>query len=487
MLACLTGEFYDGNMVSGGWAKRVLLLAGVLVLFGSVPVASGQPPGRSRGEARTAAHPPGQVGEGYRLYDQKRFLEAFEILDAAVRDDPQNRALAVKAYTAGLAHLLELYKAKQYQEVLNLVDHVTVLQPNDYQSYFAKGRAQQGLKLHEDAMESFREAKARTQKPFVRRALANSHVLLGNYPEAIESFEEIVSTGKATPRDLGRLGRSYYESGDLEGAIAAMNKALAITPGDTNLIAALNKYSQEYGVQSDYSSDTNVHFTVLFENTPAQRELKEMILRLLENAYDAVTRDLSTYPDSLVQVVIYPSKSVYREASDAPIWSAAVYNGKIRIPARETKISEDQLQRILQHEFTHLLVDQIGGRRVPTWVNEGLAQIEEGREVAWAKPLLRRVLGNRNLRPLFRDLKDLEGSFTSLPKDQARIVYAESYFAMKFMIDMIGMWGVTSMLEDLKEGTPPEDALRRATGYYYERFQDKWVEKLMAEFHLGNR
>ncbi|MBI3891445.1 MAG: tetratricopeptide repeat protein [Candidatus Wallbacteria bacterium] len=417
---------------------------------------------------------------------RQKFHEAFELLEPAAQARPEDKRLAHQAYLAGLSRLLELYKLKRFDEIVSLGDRVTTLEPDDYQSYFARGRALEELKRPSEAIEMFRRSKEQGSREFVTRALANAYLLMGDFPAAVSQFEEIVTAGKAKERDYENLGVASYKAGDTEKAIQYLGKALELTPGDAALTALLARYTKEHGVQSGYSSASNAHFDVLLENTPAQRDLKEKLLVLLEQAYLEVTNDFGYRPEDTVQVVIYPSGGAYREASDAPTWSAAVYDGKIRIPTGETHVPDEALQRILQHEFTHLIVERLGGHSVPAWMNEGIAQVEEKREVPWAKPLLRRVLGNKNLRGAFAPLSTLEGSFIGLAGDQARLSYAEAFYATKFLLDMSGMWAFTQLLSDLKEGTEPGDALKRATGYDYPDYQKKWVAELMEDFHLGN-
>ncbi|MBI2945568.1 MAG: tetratricopeptide repeat protein [Candidatus Wallbacteria bacterium] len=478
---------------TGGRSLRAvaLFLLGALALAAPRSLLSAPPATRRPGQLPTSAisatpAPGGRTAEGLALLKQRKYREAFDILEPLSQARPHDKRLAKSAYLAGLSHLLELYKQKRYEEILSLGDHVTALDPDDYQSYFARGRALEELKRPAEAVDMFRRSRERGDRDFVSRALANAYLLMGDFPNAVQSFEEIVSAGKGKRRDLENLGVASYKSGDTEKAIHYLGKALELAPGDPAITALLARYTKEHGVQSNYSSASNAHFEVLFENTPAQRDLKEKLMVLLEAAYAEVTGDFGFRPEETVQVVIYPSGGAYREASDAPTWSAAVYDGKIRIPTGETRVPDEALQRILQHEFTHLVVEKLGGRRVPAWMNEGIAQVEEKREVPWAKPLLRRVLGNKNLRSSFAPLSSLEGSFIGLAGEQAKLCYAQAYYATKFILEMGGMWSFTQMLGDIKDGTEPADALKRATGYDYADFQKKWVSELMEDFHLAH-
>lgn len=451
----------------------------------SSPAPSSAAPAQASGGATSLD--PAVMQQAVKFMTARRYREAFELLEPAASAHPEDKSLAHRAYIAGVGSLVDLFKAKKYAEVVSLGDHVSVLEPDDYQSYFTRARALEELKRTPEAVEQFRKARERSPKEFVARALANACFLQGDYPASAQVFEELVTTGAAKGKDFENLGAALYKAGDVEKALLYLNKALEISPGDTALASTIERLSREHKVQANYATSSNAHFDVLFENTPAQREIKENLLRLLEQAYDVVTADLQFQPEETVQVVIYPSGGDYREASEAPTWSAAVYDGKIRIPTGEVHRSDEALQRILQHEFTHLLVEKMGGRKVPAWLNEGIAQAEEKREAPGARALLRQVLGNKNLRGNFVPLENLHGTFIGMAGDQARLAYAEAYFAVQHMLEVGGMWSITSMLGEFKEGAEPEDALKTTTGYDYAQFQKKWLDGLMADFHLGNR
>src|SRR5262245_66629907 len=98
-------------------------------------------------------------------------------------------------------------------------------------------------------------------------------------------------------------------------------------------------------------------------------------------------------------------------------WSAAAYDGRIRVPIAGTFQPREELDRILSHEFVHALVTRLGGRAVPAWLNEGLATVLEpsGSEDAEA-PLAR-----TRARP---DLSKLDQPFVDLSRGDAETAYA---------------------------------------------------------------
>ena len=106
----------------------------------------------------------------------------------------------------------------------------------------------------------------------------------------------------------------------------------------------------------------------------------------------------------------------------------------------------------------HALVAQLGGRRVPHWVNEGLATaLEPG-----GLDRSRNVLSRAASRP---SLKDLHGGFRGFAADSVSIAYATSAVAVDRMMDLRGgASGVVILLQDLGRGVPFETAFHRRMG-----------------------
>jgi len=103
------------------------------------------------------------------------------------------------------------------------------------------------------------------------------------------------------------------------------------------------------------------------------------------------------------------------DITEAPSWAGAVNDGKLRIPVGGLSSITPQVERVLKHELTHSFVASIAAGRCPTWLNEGLAQVMEGRDSSET---------GQELAPLFRQRKEiplsmLEGSFIRLSNLQA--------------------------------------------------------------------
>ncbi len=268
------------------------------------------------------------------------------------------------------------------------------------------------------------------------------------------------------------LGELYYRRDDLESAASYWEKAVELDPSASGLRDRLERIRREHKTEKDFNQDVTTHFLVKYEGRE-KIEAGRIVLRILEEAYSEVGHALSYYPDSEIQVILY-SDQQFQEVTDAPGWSGGIYDGKIRIPIGGIEQKTSGLRKTLYHEYTHAVVRDITPR-VPTWLNEGLAQYFEGKEIdARQKEMLRRLAQAGKLPPL----SNLEGSFMGLGGEQAVLAYLLSLSSVRYMIDSFGVYRVKGILEELATGEDTGKAISNGIMFSYEEFDTNWKRSL---------
>ena len=268
------------------------------------------------------------------------------------------------------------------------------------------------------------------------------------------------------------LGELYYRKDDLDSAASFWEKAVELDPSADGLRARLERIRREHKTEKDFNRDVTSHFLVKYEGRE-RIEVARIVLRILEDAYGEVGRALSYYPDREIQVILY-SEQQFQDVTDAPGWSGAIYDGKIRIPIGGIEQETPGLRRDLYHEYTHAVVRAITPG-VPTWLNEGLAQYFEGKEIdGRQKEMLRRLA----LAGKLPQLSNLEGSFMGLGGDQAVFAYLVSLSSVRYMIDSFGMYRIKDILEQLAAGADTGRAISRSIMLSYEEFDTNWKRSL---------
>ena len=150
---------------------------------------------------------------------------------------------------------------------------------------------------------------------------------------------------------------------------------------------------------------------------------------------------------------------------------------------------DSQIEGIVSHEVTHLLVAQAGegpGKRVPDWLNEGLAEygnIQPG--VSYDLAVLRAVRTD-TLYPLVQ-LANRPGE-----PEAVIVFYGHSRQVVDFMIDTFGPRKISDLLREFRDGDLNfEDTLEQVYGYTLTEIDNMWRDSLglphVSTERIGNR
>ena len=71
------------------------------------------------------------------------------------------------------------------------------------------------------------------------------------------------------------------------------------------------------------------------------------------------------------------------DVTQAPSWTGAVNDGKLRIPIEGVGSITPELAHVLKHELAHSFINQISAGRCPQWLHEGIAQALEPKPVSY--------------------------------------------------------------------------------------------------------
>lgn len=254
-----------------------------------------------------------------------------------------------------------------------------------------------------------------------------------------------------TPASL-LLGSVLYQTGDLDGAIDTYQRALALHPNHPQLTSQLEAWRKEAELHGGFRQTLGDHFTVLFEG-PAEADLATRAVALLETDYWRIGTALSTYPTSVITVILY-TREQFRDITRSPAWAGGAFDGRIRIPVQGALQNTAEFERVLAHEFTHALIQSVASRGVPTWLHEGLADCFDGTDLRRHEAMVR---GVDSRLPLSR----LEGSFEGLTAKEASVAYAESALAVHALLDDVGASAIVNMLADVGRGMPFAEAFDR--------------------------
>jgi len=292
-----------------------------------------------------------------------------------------------------------------------------------------------------------------SQNPTILNYYAALLVRTGNATQALPYAERAVRAAPDSPDALTVLGYVQFAADRTPEAIRTWKRSLDLRP-DVTVQKYLEKAQRDATAEADYTQHESSHFTLRYEGKRTSEALRGQLVATLESEYDDLVRELGIAPRNNIPVVLYTEQSFF-DVTQAPSWSGAVFDGKLRIPINGLTSVTPELARVLKHELAHSFISQLSSGRCPQWLNEGIAQAVEPKQVSHGKLLADLFRTQREI-----PLNALEGSFMQFSSAQATVAYEESLAAVQYISDSYGMSDLQRILERLGQGSSTEAALR---------------------------
>ena len=311
--------------------------------------------------------------------------------------------------------------------------------------------------------------------PLLLLNVAYLHLRRSEYKQALDYLERAHRVAPSSPEVAKLSGWAYYGMNKLEQAVAEWQRALSLRP-DPEVSAALEKARRDQQEEENYRENESSHFTLRYSGG-AEPGLARDVIRALEKHFSAIESELNYSPPEPIGVILY-TQQAFADITRAPGWAGALNDGRIRVPVQGLTQLTPELSRVLKHELTHSFVRQKTRGRVPTWVQEGLAQWMEGKrsgEVAAA--LVQSYDAKR-----FIALGDLEGSWMQLPADVAAYAYAWALANIEYIVQTGGMVDAQRILDRLAAGSSTEAAVHEVLHSNYEDLMRSTVEYLRKTY-----
>jgi tetratricopeptide (TPR) repeat protein len=357
---------------------------------------------------------------------------------------------------------------EKFSEAVALSPSEEIIKSNLAGAYLASGWNFLRAKAYETALEQF--GRSLNLKPTSAAYKGSGLALLetGKRSEALADIENSILLDKGDPHAHTLMGSLLYEMNRLEEAEMHFESALEINPENTRATAFLKKIKRE-AVEDSFDGKESSNFYVKYEGLE-NAETGHLLLMVLEEAYYKVGADIGLYPERPVTVILYTNRQ-FSDVTRSPAWAGGLYDGKIRLPSGGISQKTDELIRVAYHEYTHALVHQATGGNCPTWLNEGLAQLEEGADISRAKNFMQRMGG-----PV--PLGQLEGSFMQLDTSTAQRAYATSLLAVDYIASEYSLAHIKNILELLGEGETISGAIRSALYLSYSDVEKSFRDSL---------
>jgi tetratricopeptide (TPR) repeat protein len=323
------------------------------------------------------------------------------------------------------------------------------------------------------AKSSLEEALVLNKKNFaILTNLAIINYRTGNYRASEDLLLTCLQMDKRDQETHYLLGEAYYAQEKVGQAISEWTEALQLGP-NSRIAARLEKARKESGVHNELGVLQSAHFILRYDRKVSDYQLGQQILTALEGLYRQLSVELTSQPPATVAVILYPGQA-YFDITQAPSWSGALFDGKIRIPTQGLTSVTPELSAVLVHELTHAFIRSLPGRGCPSWFNEGIAQFQEGK----SSSSYRKWLEALNRESHLIQLMDLKASFASLPGDSASLAYREGLAAVEFLVASAGRSSIRNILELMGQNYNFESAFENVLHKNVAQFDAEWRRSL---------
>jgi hypothetical protein len=206
-------------------------------------------------------------------------------------------------------------------------------------------------------------------------------------------------------------------------------------------------------IQRDYRRDDWSGITLLWPPGSLSAAQAHDIGVEVDRALDDAARLIGKPRRQRLTVVVYPGRSELLAVTCAASWSAAVYDGTLRVVAGADGVD----LKTVRHETLHAQLTPVAGR-APKWFHEGVAQSfakQDTRTRTWAL-----MVKNRTWLPF----SSLGGSFQVFDGNDAELAYAQAYAMVELMRELGSDAAIPTAIAAFQEGADTPAALARACG-----------------------
>ena len=304
-------------------------------------------------------------------------------------------------------------------------------------------------------------------------ALGIARAREGTWGEARPALERAVELGANDPYTLITLGKIYRQQGEREAAVEMFHRARESGAAGPDFQETLSRLERELDAEWDFAEMRSPHFQIAFaggqrETTPRRGGGAGAGGCVLPRR-----RQARPLPGERVPVVLYSSQD-FHDIADAELDRRRVRRAH-QLPSRGFEEGDQAVvERTLRHEYGHVLVNQLSRGRAPVWLNEGVAiwceEERDGDREDWAY----RTLSGQVL----FSLQELEGSFTRLNPERVHVAYAQSYLAIRRLVDRSGGRSMRELLTSLGKGDSLDEAFRDVYSRNLASFESEFIGEL---------
>jgi len=324
----------------------------------------------------------------------------------------------------------------------------------------------------DDAGDHLEEAARFGDHPGVLQAQAVIALRTGRSADAEVLLERGLRLAPADKNLLLTLGQAYFQEDKRPAALEMLQRAKEAGARGPELDTLVQQLSREVDTEWDFRELDSPHFRISFADDEDRRAVR-FVLSALEDARDLVDAKFGSHSSERTPVVLYTQRD-FHAVTQTPDWAGGAYDGRIEIPVRGLSEDDPSLIRVARHEYAHRVIAQLSGGHCPVWLNEGLAVWAEEDQEGDHEAAAQRVIEAQEL----FSLADLNRPFATFSQTRAGVAYAESYLAVRYLIDSYNSRSIPVLLSTLKSKPKLADAFAAVYPHDLASFEEALLRQL---------
>jgi len=169
----------------------------------------------------------------------------------------------------------------------------------------------------------------------------------GNAAAALSYAERSTHANPNSADAYTVLGYVQFSADRTKDAVRTWKRSLELRP-DPVVEQYLAKAQREATTEADFAQKESSHFILRYEGKQSSEQLRRELVATLESEYDDLVRQLGVAPRASIPVILYTEQAFF-DVTQAPSWSGAVNDGKLRIPISGVSSMTSDLARVLKH------------------------------------------------------------------------------------------------------------------------------------------
>ncbi|MCH8966404.1 MAG: tetratricopeptide repeat protein [Planctomycetes bacterium] len=406
----------------------------------------------------------------------------FEEVDRRVE-----RALGVNPNHAPAIHLLaqNLVTQRRYEQAMETCDRALAINDRDLAALSIRAAA--SACRYDEAEVARMYDRVRSVNPrcaLYHRTLGDALGGIRQYAASERQYLEAIKLDGTDANTWGELGMMYMQWG-LEGkARDALDHAWVLDPYNKRTKFTLDLLESLVG----FERHETPHFIVRYD---AARDpgLGEYVAGYLEEIYDEVVGDYDWPLKEKTIIEMFPTQRAFAVRITGKPWihTVGACTGRVIAMASPRKSTElmgpYNFARVLKHEFTHTVTLAATRNRIPHWLTEGLAVMQENasRSFFWSE-----LLAEAARRDALFTLESIDWAFVrpKRPTDR-QMAYAQSEWMCEYIVHRFGYDSISAMLKDFYDGRTLSQVFAERFGLQLSEFDGEfrtWAKRQVAQW-----